>query len=190
MKKLTENQRPRYQKGGEIKTLTLFFLLGTLAANAQTNLITFIDGAGILRQAVPTYKLGENILVYRTAAGGGTVKLSTLPPAIQAQFGYDAAAATLADQLQAQRQAAFLVQRQAALERQSQTASARIAALNAAGNSAASDAGNNPVQKSESDPASQSAPGVQASDVYRGGSPQPVPKSFGGHRKILTSIHH
>ena len=83
-------------------------------AFAQTNVfITFTNKAGTLVSNAEVVKVDANKLIYRIPSGGGTVKLSDLPPALQEQFGYNAKKAAAVDENEQKARAADLQQRAA-----------------------------------------------------------------------------
>lgn len=69
---------------------------------AQTNTITFTNRNGVVSNAEPI-RVEHSKLIYRTAAGGGMVRLSELPAELQARFGYDPATAAKDEMLEKER---------------------------------------------------------------------------------------
>jgi len=90
-------------------------LFGCSTTFAQTNIISFTNASGVFITNATAIKIAENKLLYRISAGGGIVKLDSLPPDIRAKFNYNPDKAAAADK---QEQQAKLAEKQAEADRQ------------------------------------------------------------------------
>jgi hypothetical protein len=77
-----------------------------------TNRITFTNTSGVVSEAEPI-RVEHGKLIYRAPGGGGSVKLSELPPYLQERFGYDPAQAAADEQQEKERRARQAQQAQA-----------------------------------------------------------------------------
>ena len=84
-------------------------LLVALHAGAATNVVVFTNAAGATIEGEVVQVTADRV-TYRTARGGGSVRLADLPAEVARGFGYDAAMASRAEELRADRDGRLRVQ--------------------------------------------------------------------------------
>ena len=78
--------------------ILLCLFAAAMTVSAQTNLlISFTNSTGVFITNAEVAKILPNKIIYRTAAGGGTIRLDALPPEIQTRLGYNYTNAAKAD---------------------------------------------------------------------------------------------
>jgi hypothetical protein len=91
-------------KAGSMVVVLTIAMVATCAGSNLTNTVSFTNRNTVVVNAVAV-RWDATKLVYRTAEGGGTVKLADLPRDLQERFGYEPSAAAAAETTEAQQQA-------------------------------------------------------------------------------------
>jgi hypothetical protein len=117
----------KFFKKGKMKAIILIVaaILACCSASAQTTNITFTNKTGEVFTNAPVMSFTATTVYYETPSGGGGVKLSDLPPALQKLFNYDPAKAAAERAAKAERTRALAVRQAAEREAISQASAAK-----------------------------------------------------------------